>query len=190
MASKGFVAKAGRRGKRIGRRGKHHSFKARHGRRIGARRGESGGRSKFNIFGVDLVTVGVGGAGAVLSGMATNYAAGVLPLPASMKTGPGKLALRAGLTLVAGFAAKKFAPRGIAGPFIAGSLVGLGIDVLQTFVMPHVPAPAMSGYEPLEQQLAALELAAPGTLNGLMAIDNGMGNGANIFSVPNSPFAN
>lgn len=170
MAKGSFIAKARGRRKRArastsgGRKGSRH----RRGRNRAS--GPIGG-SKFNLFGLDLVGGLVGGAGAVGSGMATNWAASMVPVE-QLKSGPGKLALRAALTIAAAMLAKKALPPRISNPLIGGAVVGLGIDVLQTFVLPNVPGmPALSGYEPIEEQLAAIVAADPNALNGLVAID-------------------
>ena len=172
-SSKGKFVARGRRGRRVGARAsKAGRTKAGHrrGRRIGNRASMFGGRSKFSFLGLDVVSGLIGGTGAVLTGYATNLIADKLPWEQA-KTGPGKLGVRTAVTIVGGFAANKFAPKSVSIPLIGGMLFGWGIDVLQTFVLPHLPIPAMNGYEPLEQQLQAIEYAAPGSLAGLLRVD-------------------
>ena len=105
----------------------------------------------------------------------TNFAAGKVPV-AALQTGWGKLALRAALTIAGGMAAHRFLPRNISQPLIVGAGVGLGIDVLNQTVMPLLPGlHGLTGMAPLEDQLAALEIAAPGALSGLLAVDTAGG---------------
>lgn len=171
MATKGrFVAKA--RSKRRTRAAASRRFAGRGARRRHSR-SSGGSLGKFNLFGLDLMSGLVGGAGAVGSGLATNYAAKMLPWPA-VQTGPGRLALRAGVTIAASLLAKKALPSKYANPLIGGAVVGLGIDVLQQFVLPNVPGlGVLSGYEPIEETLAALVANDPTALNGLIAVDGG-----------------
>lgn len=175
MATKGrFVAKA--RSKRRTRAAASRRFAGRiKRRRHRSSGGSGGGLGKFNLFGLDLVSGLVGGAGAVGSGIATNYAAKMLPWPA-VQSGAGRLALRAGVTIAASLIAKKALPSKFANPLIGGAVVGLGIDVLQTFVLPNVPGlGVLSGYEPIEETLAALVANDPTALNGLIAVDTMQG---------------
>lgn len=186
MATK-FTAKP-RRGAKVGKRrgGKSPAARARRGKRIGRRHAHGGGGGgKFNFLGLDLMSGVVGGVGAIGTGLLTNVVAGYVPVD-QLKTGPGKLVLRAGVTAVASFAAKKALPSKFSNPLIAGALVGLGIEALQQLVMPHLPVPAMSGYESLEQQLGIIEELQPGTLNGILAVDGGLGANDGVFSMPGS----
>lgn len=131
-----------------------------------------GGASKFSFLGIDVIGGLVGATGAVASGYVTNLIVDKLPNE-QLRTGPGKFAVRTAVTVAGVFAAKKFAPKSVAVPLIGGVLLGWGIDLLQTFVLKYLPVPAMSGYEPIEEQLQAIEEVAPGSLAGLLSVDGG-----------------
>lgn len=165
-----FTAKAG--GKK--RSQKTGGKKRRHGGKVGSR------AKKFNLMKPDGLmsaagSVLLGGAGVVLSGVGTAYAAGALPM-AQAKTGWGKLAVRAGITAAGVYAVHKFVPKQFAVPLIAGTLAGLGIDLLNLTVMPMLPGlHALSGVAPIEDQLAAIEIESPGALSGLLGTDASTG---------------
>ena len=130
----------------------------------------------MSLFGVNVgelaKTAALGGAGAIGSDMATNALAKLIPVP-QLQSGAGKFALRTGLTLVAAVLARKSLPKSLSTPLIGGAVVGLGIEALHTWVLPNVPVPGvLSGYEPLEQQLAALVEDNPSALSGLVAVDS------------------
>lgn len=67
-----------------------------------------------------------GGAGALLVNTATNY----LPVPAALKMGVGKSALRAGLAVALGLFGSKVLPRGIAQSMAVGALTVAAHDAM------------------------------------------------------------
>ena len=159
--------------------------RARHGGK-----GRKGGApmlgGKGQLFGLDIVTALGAGIAAVGTGMLTNVVVDKVPFPA-VKSGWGKVAARRVLTVLVGFGAKKALPARFATPLIVGSLAGFGTDVVQAAVTKFMPTAPLSGYEPLEEQLAAIEAAYPGSLNGLLAVDgelNGLGTvGQGVFDL-------
>lgn len=175
------------------RRGHGRGKKARHGKRAGRRHAAAfaGMGAKGTLFGLDVAQAVFLGVGAVGTGMLNNVV--IDHLPASMawaKTGWGKVGTRAALTIGIGLVAKKAAPAKFANPLIVGSLAGLGIDVVTALVSKFVPAAPLSGYEPIEDQLAALELAQPGSLQGLLTVDGGSLNGlGGPFDIDLNPLA-
>lgn len=175
MARKGssFTAKP-RRAARVSSRRASARIGSRFGRKRRSHRSGGGGGKTF--MGIDLMQGLVGGAGAVGSGLLTNLVVDRFVPEGPLKTGAGKLMVRGGLTLAAAMIARKALPSKISTPLIVGATIGLGIDTLQTFVMPMLPSSApLSGYEPADQILGAIEYANPGTLNGLMAIEPSAG---------------
>lgn len=175
-ALKSFTAKA-RRGPRAvakagGRRGRGR-FRAtarinRH-RAKGSAPSRSGG---FKFMGVDVVgsvITGVTvGAGAALSGYGTNLIAAKLNQP-QLQSGAGKHLLKAGVNILGTILARRL-PAKFRGAAITGMWGGLGLDLLNEYVLPKLPIPALSGFEPLEQQLAAALEDGSG-MQGLVAID-------------------
>lgn len=177
-----FVAKAGKRhGKRVGARshnkGGHasgHKGGRRHGKRIGHRAASFGRMEKWSALGLPL---GVGAVTAVTqlgTGYLVNLAVDKLPWDA-VKTQGGKYVARAAISVGGAFAVKKFAPAGMRMPILIGLAGGLVLDTLVTWVLPHLPIPGLHGYESAEQTLQSIEAIAPGTLQGLLAVDYGRG---------------
>jgi len=91
------------------------------------------------------MTIGVGA-------VATNVATGFISqfLPDNLKTGPGYLAVKAGVGLIALPMALRFIPGGrrFAGPVAVGAGVVILLDIVKTYLAPLAPQiPGLADYE-------------------------------------------
>ncbi len=127
------------------RRRHRRAFARRHHRR--ARRNPSFGGGGGSP--VKHLTNGIGiGVGAVATNVATGFISKFLP--AGMQTGPGYLAVKAGVGLIALPMLLKFIPGGrrFAVPVAVGAGVVIFLDIIRTYVAPMAPQiPGLSDYE-------------------------------------------
>ncbi len=125
--------------KRSRRRSAARTFRRARRRAVGAARG----LGKFLPAGT-IQTVGGGVAGFVGLQMIVGKLADLPAVPASFKTGYGRIALKAAAAIAAGYFARRFAGRQIGNAIGTGALISVGLDVVNV----AMNKPALSGYSP------------------------------------------
>jgi hypothetical protein len=103
------------------------------------RRRRLGGR---DIIKTAIMPAAIGGAGAV----ALDVVLAMLPLPAPMKSGPGKLLIRGGAAIAGGMAISKVVDKKIGNAFMLGGLTLLAADITKNLVSNAFPNLALSAY--------------------------------------------
>jgi hypothetical protein len=123
------------------------------GRRVTRRRrNPSHALGGFKVAGIDLGAAALIAAGAIGSELATGVVASQAFIPEQVKTGVGRMALKAGVGIGAGMLARRFVGPRVGNLLMLGVGAGLVIDVYRTYVAPNVPGLSdydqFSGYAP------------------------------------------
>lgn len=88
------------------------------------------------------------GANLIVGKLTTPGASGKSILPASMATGPARIAVKAAAAIAAGYLARRFAGRSLGNAIGTGALMAVGLDVVNLALNKVSGAPPLAGYSP------------------------------------------
>jgi len=107
-------------------------------------RRSSGGGRDMKLFGIDVGAAAIGAAGVVGSEIATGFVASAVPVDA-LKTGYGRLALKAATVIGLGYGARVLLGARISSLVVMGGAIGVALDAWNTLAAGMAPAGAPAG---------------------------------------------
>jgi hypothetical protein len=148
-------AKATRRRKSTHRR-RHHAVarlnprrrvRRRGHRRVNSRRRRSHVRHNPRVLGVDLKQITMIAAGGIVTEVLADKLAKMLPAAWATNADIVRIGTKAAVGIGLPMVARKFLPRGWGNAIAIGGGVVTLLDIIKTYVAPHVPGLSLSGYE-------------------------------------------